>query len=157
MINLARIVSLRAYKTNRYFDDILNSTPKSVESVTIDSDGRWSVAAESLNTPVGDSSDDENGFRVVDIEGGRSSRSVGRSSGPSGLITPSSNSRDESLPASRPNNKRPIIDLTLSDDEDEPPRPVKRNNVTQTPTPRFGAPDPAMNPYALVGNSMPRF
>lgn len=115
------------------------------------------MAAESANTPVGDSSDDENGdyMRVVDVEGGRPSRSIARSAGPSGLATPGPNSRDESL---RPNNKRPVIDLTVSDDEDEtPPRPVKRSNATQTPNSFASADVSALNGYASVGPPRPIF
>lgn len=128
-----------------------------MDSVTIDSDGRWFVAAESSNTPVPDSSDDENGD-YMRIESGRPpSRSLGRSAASSGLITPASNFRDDSLPAGRPNNKRTVsqvIDLTLSDDEDydEPMRPSKRNTAAfPTPSSFVGSDGVATNGYSSVG------
>lgn len=118
----------------RYFDDILNSTPKTVESVTINSEGKWSVAAEASNSPIA-SSDDEGGHydsKIVDLDDIHPRRSYQ----PSATTTPAgSNSRDESFTNSANGrnggmgNKRPIaqvIDLTLSDDDDEPPRPAKR-------------------------------
>lgn len=124
----------------RYFLGILNNTPRSVESVTIDVDGRWSVAVEASNSPMPDS-DDEYDERddIIEISDSRVSRIKGET-------TPSSVSpiaRSPREPASIPrggSSKRPIsqvIDLTLSDDDDdddEPPRPAKRINSFLTPS-----------------------
>lgn len=122
----------------RYFLDILNNTPKSVESVTIDVDGRWSVAVEASNSPMPDSDDEyDEHDEIIEISDSRVSKIKGE-------ITPSSVSpiaRSSREPSSIPrggSSKRPIshvIDLTLSDDDDdEPPRPTKRINSFLTPS-----------------------
>ncbi|KAF8532982.1 PINIT domain-containing protein [Trichophaea hybrida] len=119
----------------RYFEDILENTRPTVESVTINADGQWS-AVEASNSPVPESSDDEGGDNVkrefVDLEDGLPERSFSFS-----LKTPvTPNVREESVPTGRLSIKRPvsqIIDLTLSDD-DEPPRPTKRNTALPTPS-----------------------
>lgn len=120
----------------RYFLDILNNTPKSVESVTIDVDGRWSVAVEASNSPMPDSDDEyDEHDEIIEISDSRVSKIKGE-------ITPSSvspiarSSRELSSIPRGGSSKRPIshvIDLTLSDD-DEPPRPTKRMNSFLTPS-----------------------
>jgi E3 SUMO-protein ligase PIAS1 len=113
----------------------LNSTPKTVESVTIDADGRWSVATESSNSPVPDSEDDNDvKTKVVDLDDD-DDRPMMRST-TSSFTTPAARPKAESVSRNNGNNKRPashVIDLTLSDD-DEPPRPTKRNNALPTPS-----------------------
>jgi E3 SUMO-protein ligase PIAS1 len=118
----------------RYFDDILKNTPKTVESVTIDAEARWSAAAEASNSPMPDDSDDDDND-IVEIPDGRPAPFETLSS-----MTPvSSAARDSSVPAGRSSSsKRPVsqvIDLTLSDDDDdEPARPAKRVNAFPTPS-----------------------
>jgi len=140
----------------RYFDDILNSTPRTVESVTIDSEGKWSVAAEASNSPVASSSDEDvvrYDSRVVDLDEIQSSRNYR----PSASATPAGyNSREESL-ANGANGrngstsiKRPIaqvIDLTLSDD-DEPAPPAKRANTNSN----NGSTRPMLAPSSIPGH-----
>jgi E3 SUMO-protein ligase PIAS1 len=141
----------------RYFEDILESTPRTVESVTIDADGQWSVAVEASNSPMPESSDDEGGGNVkreiVDLEDGLPERSF-----PLSLTTPvTPNIREESVPAGRLSTKRPvsqIIDLTLSDD-DEPPRPTKRNTALPTPSSMGSGPGYSANGYSPVGTPQP--
>jgi E3 SUMO-protein ligase PIAS1 len=105
--------------------------------VTIDSDGRWSVATEASNSPVPDSEDDnEAKLKVVDLDDDDDDRPMMRSS-PSSFMTSSAGRKADSVPRNNNGtNKRPashVIDLTLSDD-DEPPRPTKRNNTLPTPS-----------------------
>lgn len=129
------IVSLLIF---RYFLDILDNTPKSVESVTIDVDGRWSVAVEASNSPMPDTDDEyDDHDDIIEISDSRVSRIKGE-------ITPSSvspiarSSREpSSIPRGSISNKRPIsqvIDLTLSDDDDDDPRPAKRMSSFLTPS-----------------------
>ncbi|KAA8911106.1 PINIT domain-containing protein [Sphaerosporella brunnea] len=127
-------ISFKQLVIDRYFEDILNSTPKNVESVTIDSDGKWSVAVESSNSPVPDDSDDEDfksKTQVVDLDDDDDSTLM-----PSFLTAALHPKEDTVTRGSNGTNKRPasnVIDLTLSDD-DEPPRPTKRHNVLPTPS-----------------------
>ncbi|KAI5815972.1 PINIT domain-containing protein [Pyronema omphalodes] len=115
-----------------YFDDILHNTPSTVDSVTIDPEGRWSVASESSKSPIPDDSDDDEPHEsaikreIVDLD-----------DGPSEAIASStpihSNSRANSASVQRSSNKRAfsqVIDLTLSDDEEES-QPAKRINHSE--------------------------
>lgn len=124
---------------DKYFSDILSSTPKSVDSVTIDVDGKWSVASQSTaSPPLPDDSDDEDCKEVINLSSSVSSSNGGRSSRPA--VTPG---RQTVNPVNKSNgsNKRPIsavIDLTLSDDEEEDIRPTKRLSAFPTPSSMMG-------------------
>ncbi|KAI5803235.1 PINIT domain-containing protein [Geopyxis carbonaria] len=132
-------VSFKQLVVDRYFYDILNSTPKSVESVTIDAEGKWSVAVEASSSPMPESSDDEYGGKItVDVRDNQYPKAA--SSEILHPVTPTTTSgRESSISSARVGNtshKRPIshiIDLTLSDD-DEPSRPTKRVNIISTPS-----------------------
>jgi E3 SUMO-protein ligase PIAS1 len=112
-------------------NDILQRTPQSVDQVTIEPDGKWSQNA--LPTSPGQTNgsavqngddDDDDIIEIKDIRLA-SLKSEYTSTPASGPKTPSANSREPSASRSS-SNKRPVIDLTISDDEDEPPRPAKR-------------------------------
>jgi hypothetical protein len=122
----------------RYVDDILRSTPRNVEQVTIEPEGQWSK--NSLPDTPGPShgsastAGDEDDF--VEIQNTRLS-SVKQESTPLTTTTPPNpfatstrtpplSSREQSVTSSaqRP-HKRPasaVIDLTLSDDDEDAPR-----------------------------------
>lgn len=121
----------------RYFLDILIKTPKSVESVTIDVDGRWSVAVEASNSPMPDSEDEyDERDDIIEISDSRVSRIKGETT-PSSVSPIARSSRELSSIPRGGSSKRPIshvIDLTLSDDDDDPPRPAKRINSFLTPS-----------------------
>ncbi|KAL7268210.1 E3 SUMO-protein ligase pli1 [Rhizina undulata] len=124
-----KAISFNLLVVDRYFGDILESTPKSVESVVIDVDGRWSVAAQASNTPMPESSDDEDDREIVEISDKQVSKVKQETSPQSASPIPING---EPLPfgdrAGGVSHKRPVsqvIDLTLSDDE-EPVRPAKR-------------------------------
>lgn len=121
----------------RYFLDILNNTPKSVESVTIDVDGRWSVAVEASNSPMPDSEDEyDEHDDVIEISDSRVSRIKGETT-PSSVSPIARSSRETSFIPRAGSSKRPIslvIDLTMSDDDDDEPRPAKRINSFLTPS-----------------------
>ncbi|KAF8457149.1 PINIT domain-containing protein [Terfezia claveryi] len=119
-----------------YVQTILDSTPKNVDSVTVDPDGNWSVASQrSPSADLGPNSDEEED--VIEIQ---DSRPVRKFDTPSQVGTPNNrgNSQDTTH---RSSSKRPIsqvIDLTLSDDDDEPPRPAKRHNTSTQTQPHNG-------------------
>lgn len=124
---------------DEYVKDILENTPKSLEAVTIETDGQWTMKTEPDESPIprpqgavgelyGDDEDDDD-IEISEISfiPGRSFDSPRRLTSMSGTPT-SSVSRANGVNG---NNKRPapVIDLTLSsDDEDEPVRPAKRQN-----------------------------
>ncbi|KAH0538726.1 hypothetical protein FGG08_004678 [Glutinoglossum americanum] len=114
----------------RYVNDILQSTPKSVDQVTIEPDGKWSQNTLPISPGQTDGSNFQNGNDdddIIEIQDMRltSLKSEYTSTPTSGPRTPSINSREPSTSRSS-NSKRPVIDLTLSDDDEEPPRPAKR-------------------------------
>ncbi|KAF8471940.1 PINIT domain-containing protein [Kalaharituber pfeilii] len=112
-----------------YVQDILDATPKSVDSVTVDPNGNWSVASQrSPSADVEPNSDDED---IIEIQDSRQAKRVD----PVSVASPVNTGSQEAT-APRSASKRPIaqvIDLTLSDD-DEPPRPPKRTAQLQTPS-----------------------
>ncbi|KAI9766837.1 MAG: SUMO ligase siz1, partial [Geoglossum simile] len=117
-----------------YVNDILQSTPKSVDQVVIEPDGKWSQNALPISPRRANNSqlqgggdDDGDDDDIIEIQDIRltSLKTEYASTPASGPKTPPTNSRETS--ASRPStNKRPVIDLTLSDDDEGPPRPAKR-------------------------------
>lgn len=135
----------------------MENTPKSLEAVTIEPDGKWVMKAEedealptrpaATSALYGVNDDDDDDFEISEISfiPGRSFDSPRRLASASG--TPTSQA---SRTNGNANNKRPapVIDLTLSsDDEDEPPRPAKRQNSATsgfTPT-AFSFPSPSVN------------
>ncbi|OAP57015.1 hypothetical protein AYL99_09127 [Fonsecaea erecta] len=125
---------------DQFVNDILNLTPKSVEAVIVEPDGRWHIKNENENlsrtsnpTPSDDDDgddaeeeEDEDGD-LVEITGGSSLRPLKLETlTPHSVKTPPLSSREVSTapPASKSSaqgKKRPreVIDLTLSDDEEE--------------------------------------
>jgi len=118
----------------------LTNTPKSVDQVTIEPDGTWSQFTKKAASPPhfssasGDDDDD-----IVEIKDSRvtalktGSNGSGTPTSVQSMDTPPGSSREPSSSAGPPkqsNGKRPasaVIDLTLSDDDDEPiARPAKR-------------------------------
>jgi E3 SUMO-protein ligase PIAS1 len=117
-------------------NDILQSTPKSVDQVTIEPDGKWSqntlpISPGQIEGSHPQNSDDDDD--IIEIQDMRLSslKSEYIPTPTSGPKTPSTNSREPSTSRSSA-SKRPVIDLTLSDD-DEPPRPSKRTMISSVP------------------------
>ena len=118
-------------------NDILQSTPKSVDQVVIEPDGKWSQNAlpvsprrTSSSQPQnggGDDNDGDDDIDIIEIQDVRltSLKTEHASMTASGPKTPATKSREPSTSRSS-TAKRPVIDLTLSDDDDAPPRPPKR-------------------------------
>lgn len=131
--------ALPANRDPRYAREILSETPESVEQVTIETDGKWTVpGAKTVETPKKQETsyvDDDDLIISSEVSKLESRNTETPSLGSAPVSTPylgtpsSAVSADTSL-AARSSSKRPapeVIDLTLSDD-DEPPRPVKRAN-----------------------------
>lgn len=116
----------------RYVTDILNSTPKSVDQVTIEPNGTWSHTGNSAPSPKtsnGRTSSDgeEDLVEIPDLPRLASVKTeVSREAGL--MRTPPISSREQSTssaPLPPSNNKRSagqVVDLTLSSDEDDDPR-----------------------------------
>jgi len=153
-----KAVTFQSLAVDEYFEDILRNTPKSIEKVDVEPNGEWRVireeeddqpngAAGKVRASYDDDFDDDDLVEVTDpmnkpLNGlKRESQPPGMRSSPfAAFNTPPLSSREPSVAqstasAQRAGNKRPsgaIIDLTLSDDEDEPPRPAKRQQTATT-------------------------
>ncbi|OQU99706.1 SAP domain-containing protein [Cladophialophora immunda] len=125
---------------DQYVNDILNLTPKSVEAVNVEPDGKWHIQSEhettsrrSNPTPSDDDDgdDDDDDGDLVEIRNGPSFRlSNLETLTPHSVKTPPLSSREVSTAPSAAkqsghSKKRPreVIDLTLSDEEDDGPAP----------------------------------
>lgn len=134
-----KAVTFENLNIDQYVDDILKSTPKSIDQVTIEPHGNWSVKPEDHATPNGRSEDSsvDPDDDIVEIAGVAAVANI-KSEGPetSMLRTPPVPSRQPSSSStSQPitGSKRPaaaVVDLTLSSDEEtEPVRAPKRQQA----------------------------
>lgn len=121
--------------------DILEKTSKSLESVTIEPNGRWSTKGDegdqlgaANDASFDDDDDDDLEISEVNVVGGRRLETPLNTPGTS---TPASGARNSGAGprgAGSTSNKRPapaVIDLTLSSDEDDDEpiqRPAKRQS-----------------------------
>ena len=125
---------------SRYVADILKSTPKSVDQVTIEPNGTWSQTTGSSPSPRtsnGRTSNDgeEDLVEIRDLPRLASVKlEVSRESG--FMRTPPISSREQSTssaplpPSSIKRSAGQVVDLTLSSDEDDdPPRGPKRQQL----------------------------
>jgi E3 SUMO-protein ligase PIAS1 len=114
--------------------NILKSTSRSVDQVTIEPDGTWTQHAKAASPANVNAGDDDD---LVEIKDSRvTALKQGNTPTPSlsSIRTPQTASREPSTSRTTSqistNGKRPIsqvIDLTLSDDDDDnPPRAPKR-------------------------------
>lgn len=120
----------------RYVDNILKLTSRNEEQVTIEPDGSWSTnggfdASRHNNPPSDDDNDD-----IVELPDTRVSSLKQQAAYPNSFArTPPQSSREDSLASSATRSgKRPaseVIDLTLSDDDndDGPPLKFKRSST----------------------------
>lgn len=173
-----KTLSYQSLCVDSYVQDILQNTSSTVEQVTIEPDGQWKavVQGEDTNTRAtskpraayDNDSDDDDIIEIQDTPKKTDKidkvKTEGASATPSLAQQTPPVSRETSTVAPK-SNKRPsaVIDLTLSDDdEDEPPRPAKRTNTSQntsynTPASlqegRFA--DLANRPSSVVGSGLP--
>ncbi|KJX98443.1 hypothetical protein TI39_contig412g00047 [Zymoseptoria brevis] len=153
-------VTFESLCVDKYFEDILQRTPTSIEKVDIEPNGEWKVikeeeedvpqngASSKANRASYDDDFDDDLIELSDEETKPPNGLVKAVQGigtpgifsPSGAFnTPPLSSRGPSAAPSLQSagNKRPgsaIIDLTFSDDEDEPPRPAKRQTTSRQVT-----------------------
>jgi E3 SUMO-protein ligase PIAS1 len=126
-----------ALLVDQYVDDILHSTTKNVEQVTIEPEGQWSksVLPDTPGPSHGSAStaDDDDDFVEIQNQNNRPSFMKQEftpvtATPPNPFATartPPLSSREQSVASSAQKNKRPasaVIDLTLSDDEEDVPR-----------------------------------
>ena len=130
--------ALLAANENRYVNDILKSTPRSVDHVTIEPNGKWSHNTQPVASPgpngTRSSSEDDDLVEIKDLSRLSAVKSEATPVPASMVRTPPYSSREQSSNSAAPRSgsgKRSIghvIDLTFSDDDDddEPPRAPKR-------------------------------
>ena len=134
----SKTVSYQTLAMDQYVQEILQKT--SAEQVTVEPTGGWSEVVVNDNhgrsnqpraTYDNDDSDDD--IVEIPVNNAMKIKSEPKAATPAmAQQTPPLSSREASVAngLNRPGQKRPsaVIDLTLSDDEDEPPRPAKRMN-----------------------------
>lgn len=155
----AKTVSFESLCVDKYFEEILNTTDKSIEQVTIEPNGQWIVEQEDedkgkSNQAKGEARaawDDDFDDDVIEVlddspkaltNGVKQELTTASPMGPPGLSfnTPPVSSREASVARSNASAQRPtgsnkrsasaVIDLTLDDEEEEqPPRPAKRQTT----------------------------
>jgi E3 SUMO-protein ligase PIAS1 len=173
-----KTLSYQSLCVDNYVQDILQNTSSSIDQVTIEPDGQWKAIDHGDDTNNRQKSqaraayDNDSDDDIIEIEDTpKKAGTVDKIKTEHNSATPALAqqtppvSREASTVVPRPSAKRPstaVIDLTLSDDEDEPPRPAKRTNTSQntsyiTPASlqdsRFA--DLANRPFNGVGSGLP--
>ena len=155
-----KVISFQSLCVDKYFEDILKNTPNSTEKVDVEPTGEWRIIKnEEDEQPNGGASGrprasydddfDDDLYEVLEPTNKPISALKGEPQPPAMLPpvafnTPPLSSREASVAqstasASRAGTKRPagaVIDLTLSDDEEQPPRPAKRQHTSSTSQPQ---------------------
>ncbi|OBT67241.1 hypothetical protein VE03_02694 [Pseudogymnoascus sp. 23342-1-I1] len=111
-----------------YVRDIITSTPRSIDQVTIEPDGKWSTNTRTPSPSKGNQDfDTEGDDDIIEIKDSKFLSIRNHSTPGTSASTPPTSlySREPStaMSAPRPSNKRPassVIDLTLSDEDEEP-------------------------------------
>ncbi|SMQ53175.1 unnamed protein product [Zymoseptoria tritici ST99CH_3D7] len=152
-------VTFESLCVDKYFEDILQRTPTSIEKVDIEPNGEWKVIKEEEDVPQNGASskanrasyDDDFDDDLIELSDEETKPPNGlvkavQGIGTPGIFSPSGAFNTPPLssrgPSAAPSlqsagTKRPgsaIIDLTFSDDEDEPPRPAKRQTTSRQVT-----------------------
>ncbi|KAL9035327.1 MAG: hypothetical protein Q9214_006633 [Letrouitia sp. 1 TL-2023] len=134
-----KVVNFEALQVDEYFNDILKSTPRDVDQVAIEPDGKWSRISERSPTSEGGgfpNGDDDDLIEIKDMPRVAAVKSEAVSSASPFMRTPPASSREDSTSSTAPSStglKRSIghvVDLTTSsDEEEEPQRPPKRQSL----------------------------
>ena len=127
---------------HRYVDDILKSTPRSIGQVTVEPNGVWRPLDDdnpSQSRGGHASSDEDEDIDIVEINDMPRMAAVKNETPGPMMRTPPDSIRSGSA-STRPSvtgqkRQAEVIDLS-SDDEDEPPRPPKRQS-TMNPQPQM--------------------
>ncbi|MCJ1353067.1 MAG: SUMO ligase siz1 [Icmadophila ericetorum] len=137
-----KVVSFDQLQVDQYVDDILKFTPRSIEQVTVEPDGKWLQVSPSDNLVKnnghgGDySSGEEELIEIHDKSRPTMIKDENLLTPASMTRTPPYSSREHSLGSTAPrpsNGKRTInqvIDLTASDDEEQQPVRAKRPTIS---------------------------
>jgi len=157
---------------DQYVQEILERTPSSVDQVTIEPDGQWSFSNTSKNGSASkrkrdedseDYGDDDDEYddsddlveisdpRVQSIKNESPATPFSLTRTPPALYLDVSAPYSASAPRTGQKRRSEVIDLTLSDD-DEPPRPEKRQAYS-TPN---SLPDPVRNGYSIPNGTQMR-
>ena len=169
------MVTFENLQVDQYVDDILKSTPKTVDQVMIEPNGNWyqtlgtDVTSGKTNGKAQSSSGDDDLIEIQDLPEIAKVKREATADG-SFLKTPPMNSMEQPNssgllppPGSNKRSSGAVVDLTLSSDEDEEPvRPAKRH-LSHRPSnilPSLAGSDnaPPVNGLALNGyppNSLP--
>lgn len=156
-MGFTRLFSPKGADQIRYMNDILTSTQRSVDQVTVEPDGTWSQIAqkEIPGQPNGTQSSDDDDD-LVEIQNMPRLAAIKDEALPtptSMARTPPYSSREPSSSSAAPrsiSSKRQVIDLTFSsDEEDQTPRDPKRQ-MTQASSTTF------FNSYSTSGMPMRR-
>ncbi|KAL8737941.1 MAG: hypothetical protein Q9181_001204 [Wetmoreana brouardii] len=155
-----KIVSFEALEIDQYVGSILMSTPKSVDQVTVEPDGKWSqiAEAETLHKGGQDSSDDDED--LVEIKDPPRLAAVKNETinGRSSMMTPPTSSREQSSSSVHAAAKRSmsaVIDLTSDDDEEETRRSSKRPAMPTYPvTPTYSSSSENSHPQLDRGSTL---
>ncbi|KAL9613741.1 MAG: hypothetical protein Q9167_001755 [Letrouitia subvulpina] len=125
--------------SDKYFNDILKSTPRDVDQIAIEPDGKWSRLSERSSTSEGGrfpNGDDDDLIEIKDMPRVAAVKSEAASSTSPFIRTPPLSSREDSISSTAPSSAGPkrsighVVDLTTSsDEEEEPQRPPKRQSL----------------------------
>ncbi|KFY15163.1 hypothetical protein V492_02182 [Pseudogymnoascus sp. VKM F-4246] len=140
---------------DEYVRDIITNTPRSIDQVTIEPDGKWSINTRTPSPSRGNQDFDiEGDDDIIEIKDSKFLSLRNHSTPGTSASTPPTSlySREPStaMSAPRPSNKRPassVIDLTLSDDDEEPISRAPKRQSTAT----FASPQ--VPHYATPGRS----
>ncbi|KAL9602127.1 MAG: hypothetical protein Q9179_002635 [Wetmoreana sp. 5 TL-2023] len=147
-------------KIDQYVDNILMSTPKSVDQVTVEPDGKWSQIAEAETLPKGDHDSSDDDEDLVEIKDPPRLAAVKNEtiSGRSSMMTPPMSSREQSSSSVHAAAKRSmsaVIDLTSDDDEEETRRSSKRPAMPAYPiTPTYSSSSENSRPQLDRGSAL---
>ncbi|KAL8728125.1 MAG: hypothetical protein Q9166_005606 [cf. Caloplaca sp. 2 TL-2023] len=135
--------------SGHYVDEILKSTPRSIDQVTVEPDGKWSRISEgdSSPRPKHDSSGDDEDLVEIKDPPRLTAVKNEMTNGPSFMRTPPTSSREQSTTSSVPppsagakRSASAVIDLTSDDDDEESRRLPKRPATSAYPaTPTYSS------------------
>jgi len=135
---------------DRYVKNILKSTSRSIDQVTVQPDGRWELNSkkDNISRTNGVASDDDDDLVEITKSGDSVRMSTPRTYGTPVGTLPQASATSSGAMGSSSSGKRPIaavIDLTSSGDEDDEPiaRPPKRQQTNG-----YGSMPPAYRPPA---------
>lgn len=160
---------------DQYILDILSSTGKDVEQVTVEPDGRWHLDSNNTPAPTNrkrkanatpDSDDDNELIMLGDSPPIMNGTALnGQTLTPMSVRTPPINGRESSVATShRSTSKRPrqdthkeVIDLTLSDDDDDEEQDARPHVKSRPSMPNvFSSSSSNLNPNAPAYRARPQ-